>query len=126
MSESGRFQFDELQTKCRVTLAIYDHFKQELDRGYERSCFAPQSKQDKLARFYNAHEKARKALYTWLEKYSPRDWSYGVPSWWSFRKLTYEDAITYGALDLTPEPAYGYTEADMQRFARALESRRVV
>lgn len=40
-----------------------------------------------------AADKAASVFYDYLTKISPRDWSYGVPTYWLYESLTYEDAV---------------------------------
>lgn len=112
-----QFEFDELQTNCRVTESMADGLRRELNAKHQQYQFAPKTQQKRLEKLDKAAYKAREKILDWLAKNSPRDWCKGIPFWWSYRKLTYEDAITSGQLSVTPEPAYGYSQLDSQWFA---------
>jgi hypothetical protein len=57
------------------------------------------------------------SMYRLLSRISPRDWSHVVPTRWVMSELSFEDAITDGAMSVIPNPAYGYTREDARRFA---------
>lgn len=62
-------------------------------------------------RLRNAHDKASREFFGHLQSISPRDWSYGVPAYWLYEKLTFEDAVRPAseALSVVPPLAYGAT-----------------
>jgi hypothetical protein len=55
-----------------------------------------------------------------LNKISARDFGRGFASHWILQWLTYDDAVTRGALSMIPESAYGYSDAEVRRFAGPL------
>lgn len=60
-------------------------------------------------------------MHELLERVSPRDWSRGIAAHWIMDNLSWEDAITTGPLSMIPHASYGTTQAEVDRFARAIQ-----
>jgi hypothetical protein len=109
----------DLQAKWR---ALHDKTR-ELTHGLERKygspwyIYVPRSQRERIEAAQRREDKAREAIFAWLEQHSPRSWSSGVPCYWVCDSLTEADALTSGQLTVTPPPGYGSYPSDMIRFA---------
>lgn len=120
--KGDRATFEALQAKWRKLYRGRNDLLHEACMGYScywRTC-APKSVVTKIDRTSKAEDRARDAIYAWLEKFSPRAWDRGVPSYWVCGELGYQDAIRTGPLTVVPPPAMHFTEADMRTFAQAV------
>ena len=82
--------------------------------------WAKAAERKRLEALERREEKAKNTALRWLEQHSPRCWEHGVPLVWIRTSLDFLDARTEGALSVTPPPAYGHTEREMEAFAAPL------
>lgn len=116
-----RAKFISLQIKARLTAAASDNFRRELDYHYQSYKFAPMTKQRKLESLRKAADKAWDKFFVFFTDGSPRSWSQIVPCNWIRDSLTFDDAVTAGALSVVPPQALGASRSQLEAFARPTE-----
>jgi len=115
-------RFTTLQQQIRTLDADVQDLTINAQLHYQSVCYAPRSLQNKIEKLRERQRKAEHKLFDLLTRVSPRDWTRGVPCWYIWRKLTWQDAITADALSVVPPPAFQHTPQDAARFAAALPS----
>jgi hypothetical protein len=79
---------------------------------------AERRKRDQLKAACDRHDRA---MYAYVEAISPRAWDQGVPYTWIVHTLTFDDAVTRGALSVVPPPAWGFGQDDTRRIAQPVQ-----
>lgn len=115
-----RREFTRLQARAQATAAAETAYRHELSARYSYHGFAPAAHQRRLDRLQERARAASDAYHALLVLISPRDWTRGIPAQWVRERLTWDDAITSGALSVIPPAAYQYTERDSRAFAAPL------
>lgn len=114
MSNDVEIKFDKLRADYLATMAKLTEFRATLASkygpNYLNSWLRP-GEITKLNKLGDAAEKRSNAFTEHLESFSPRDWSYGVPSCWVREMLTFADAArpVNEQLSAVPPMAYGTT-----------------
>lgn len=125
MTSPDRARFDAIRRRYMAAVdrerayrmdVLYERYR---DRAPSRS-WMTNSEITRLERFRAAQDREGEKMFALLERISPRDWRSGVPYVWVMESLSFEDAVTDGALSTVPDVAYGQTEADVRRFAASL------
>lgn len=83
-----------------------------------RSCLT-RAQTKKLDALHERKDRISDQFFVLLDSISPRNWRSTIAFGWVITKLSYADAITKERLSVLPEPAYGSTVGDVQRFALA-------
>lgn len=112
-----REKFEALQSRAREARDAHRHYAAGVLRRYGATWYAPLATRRRLDVIQRASARRDATLYRWLATYSPRDWTRGCPVSYVLDTLTYDDALTSGALAIVPPPAWGGTEEDARRFA---------
>ncbi len=113
--------WERWQTASRKAEVALDAIRAKYTWAAHPFIYANKTERGRYDRALAAENKAALAAFAWLDDNSPRDWRGGAPVGWIRDHLTFDDAITRGALSEVPPPAYGSTAAQMRRFAAALE-----
>jgi hypothetical protein len=69
--------------------------------------------------FRRAQDRASDAMFELLDRIGGRYWRSLIPHNWVMEELSYEDAITRGALSVVPPCGYGAHPREVERFATA-------
>jgi hypothetical protein len=115
--EQQREQFEALRAKALAAKAKHEHLRAEATARYRHYLYAPAAQRDRIEGAHKALRKAEERFYAHLHKISPRQWTVGVASRWVVESLTFEDAVTEGVLSVMPDPAWGFSAADLATFA---------
>lgn len=116
-TERNRVKFDALRAKYLAARAKRDAYESVLRARYigeyENSWLAA-AERKKRDRLYAAADKAGAAFLAHVRSFSPRDWDRGVPTYWLYGELTYEDAARPATEPLSVEPplAFGFSKRD--------------
>jgi hypothetical protein len=114
-------QFEKLQAAWLKAHEAERTMARTLEYKYGHTWTAPSGKEAKYKTVAKRADGAMEAIFAWLDINSPRSWRTGSPAYWVCTELTFEDAITAGALAVVPPPSYGTYQSDSLRFARAVE-----
>lgn len=82
--------------------------------------YATKAERERRDRADAAMSRESDKMFALLDKVSPRRWRSGVAAWWVMERLSWEDAITTGPLSTLPQPGYGTTVKEIERFAEAV------
>jgi hypothetical protein len=74
--------------------------------------WASKSEKKRLETVKARKDRIGSKMFEILERVSPRHWGSGVPAYWLYEKLSWEDAVRplHEPLSVTPPLAYGATE----------------
>ncbi len=89
-------RWDDLHAALAKAEAATREYELSLVRTYGANfnrSWLTRPQQKKLEAFQERADKIGEKIFELVTKISPRDWSYGVPTWWVRRELTWEDAI---------------------------------
>lgn len=114
--QAARAKFDNLRKRYFAAREKFDDFERTLggryghQRGWQN--WLKTTEKRRLDQLRAAKDRERTKFLDHLERISPRDWSYGVPSHWLVESLPYEDAVRPAneSLSVVPPLSYGATE----------------
>lgn len=114
MSDASRKKFDALRERYVARKAAREALSSELREKYGSEpprSWLTRGERAAVDRIDSAMDVAQIRFFVHLREISPRDWSYGVPAWWVYENLTYEDAVrpVGEKLSVVPPMAYGAT-----------------
>lgn len=122
MTKQQRFAY--LQGVAQAAADAESNYRINLRVKYGSASYGSRTEQTKLTKLGERSNKTFQRFFAFLQSISPRDWASCVPCNWMLRKLTYDDAITAGQMSMTPNPAWGYVQADAVRFAQPITEAR--
>lgn len=114
-SSADRRRFEQIRERYIQAEEAYQEAEIKLGArwGHARNwkTYLKAADRKRLERLSAAKEREKDKFFELLQRISPRDWSYGVPSHWVVEKLPYEDAIRPANEPLSVEPpmAFGAT-----------------
>jgi hypothetical protein len=123
--KGDRATWERLQAKWREADSALDECLYKLRYKYGSHSNATATERKRLEAIRAREDKAREAIFAWLDQFSPRQWRSGVAYWWPSKCLSYDDATTSGHLSTEPQMAYGSTQADLKALMAPVESREV-
>lgn len=109
--EDAAARLAQLVWRVRGALATYDWKLRDKYGPYFSISWLNKTEWKRREGLYDAADKAGTAIFAYIQAVSPRDWSYGVPSYWVRETLTWEDATrpVDEPLGATPPLSYGST-----------------
>ena len=114
-------KFNAIRARYVKATERLEAFEDVLRRKYGQTrppaSWITRGEEQKRESIYAAQSKASDAMFALLDAISPRNWHTGVAWWWVMEKLTYADATTDGPLSVIPQPGYGTTQREVERFA---------
>lgn len=88
-------RWDDLHAALAKATEAKDAYDRQLHSHYGRyeTNWLTKTQRAKLEALRAKEDKIGEKIFELVTRVSPRNWSYGVPSWWVRRELTWEDAI---------------------------------
>lgn len=114
-SSADRRRFEQIRERYIQAEEAYQEAEIKLGArwGHARNwkTYLKAADRKRLERLSAAKEREKDKFFELLQRISPRDWTYGVPSHWVVEKLPYEDAVRPANEPLSVEPpmAFGAT-----------------
>ena len=109
----ARKKFDALRARYLATRKKADDHEAALDRrhGPGGLRWATASERQRHDELRGRQGKVEKELFALIQSISPRSWESGVPAWWIYEQLSFEDAVRPRGerLSVTPPLSYGAT-----------------
>lgn len=115
-TKADKERWDKLHVDLELATTAREEYESQLRGRYgwgdsSWRSWITKGERAKLERLDAREDKLGEKIYDLATKVSPRDWSFGAPSWWVRHKLTWEDAIrpTSEPLSVVPPLSYGST-----------------
>jgi hypothetical protein len=109
----ARKKFDSLRTGYVAARKKADDHERAIDRRYGRGgiIYATASEMRRHDELRERQRRIGNDLFALIQSISPRNWESGVPAWWIYEELPFEDVVRPRSepLSVPPPLAYGAT-----------------